>query len=494
MIINRIRFFKKCVLLSDILITSWMLPLATGFFYYFSSTDTVIINNFFFTDYIDWNIFHYSSILICLLPVWYFTLHNFRAYHFFRIEFINDILYSIIASSMTMSLIMIAFFLFFPNQLHYIEYIHKGLIIDYRIGFIYPLICAFFLSCSRIFLVVIFRITQRLGYNQRQIIIIGTGPRAVEHCKKIINNPQWGFHIQGFVTLNKEDLIPKELSKFPVIGSLDEIDTVINKYHSDEIFFIVPRQWLDKIESAVMICDLQGINVHIAVDLFSIKISKSTISTYYKLPVLSLNAESINYPAISVKRLIDIIFSFLGIIIFFPIACIIALAIKIESKGSVFYIQIRSGKHGREFPMLKFRTMIENAEKLLKNLKFLNEQDGPVFKMKHDPRVTKIGKFLRKSSLDEMPQLINVLLGQMSLVGPRPPIPAEVDLYEPWQRRRLSMRPGITCIWQVSGRNDVSFERWMEMDLEYIDNWSLLLDLKLLLKTIPYVLIAKGNH
>jgi lipopolysaccharide/colanic/teichoic acid biosynthesis glycosyltransferase len=150
--------------------------------------------------------------------------------------------------------------------------------------------------------------------------------------------------------------------------------------------------------------------------------------------------------------------------------------------------------NGRIFPMLKFRTMVENAEDLKHELLPKNEQDGPVFKMKTDPRVTRFGRFLRKSSLDELPQLVNVLLGHMSLVGPRPPIPSEVEKYEPWQRRRLSMRPGLTCIWQISGRNEVGFEKWMAMDLEYIDNWSLWLDFKILLKTIPVVLSGRGSH
>ena len=275
---------------------------------------------------------------------------------------------------------------------------------------------------------------------------------------------------------------------------MENLKQVLDFSPADEVFFIVPRKWLDRIESAVMICDTLGITVHIAIDLFSMKVSKTSLSYLSGLPVLSLNATSTNYPALALKRCMDIIGALIGIILFLPFALIIILIIKIESEGPVFFTQKRCTLNGRIFNMYKFRTMVKKAEQIKKDLLASNELTGPVFKMKKDPRVTRFGRLLRKYSLDEMPQLLNVLLGDMSLVGPRPPIPDEVRRYEPWQRRRLSMRPGITCIWQVSGRNHIKFEKWMEMDLEYIDNWSLLLDFKLLFKTIPSVIFAKGSY
>jgi lipopolysaccharide/colanic/teichoic acid biosynthesis glycosyltransferase len=172
---------------------------------------------------------------------------------------------------------------------------------------------------------------------------------------------------------------------------------------------------------------------------------------------------------------------------------LIALLIKLTSKGPVLFTQRRSGLNGRQFSLYKFRTMVNNAEELKSQLAQDNEMDGPVFKMKKDPRVTRLGSFLRKSSLDELPQLFNILKGEMSLVGPRPPLPEEVERYQLWQRRRLSMKPGLTCIWQVSGRNDISFDNWMKMDLDYIDNWSLLFDLKLISITVKEMLLGKGR-
>jgi exopolysaccharide biosynthesis polyprenyl glycosylphosphotransferase len=188
----------------------------------------------------------------------------------------------------------------------------------------------------------------------------------------------------------------------------------------------------------------------------------------------------------------DVTGSALGLAVLSPLFALVALFIKATSPGPVLFAQERMGLNGRRFKCLKFRTMIVDAEARLAELQHLNEVDGPVFKIRRDPRITKIGVFLRKASVDELPQLWNVLRGDMSLVGPRPPIPAEVEKYERWQRRRLSMRPGITCLWQISGRSNVDFDRWMRLDLNYIDNWSLALDLVILLKTVPAVLTTRG--
>jgi len=192
------------------------------------------------------------------------------------------------------------------------------------------------------------------------------------------------------------------------------------------------------------------------------------------------------------KKVMDIVASGLGLVVASPLLLLIALGVKLTSKGPVFFVQERVGLNGRIFKMYKFRSMVQDAEELKKKLAHLNEMSGPVFKIKDDPRVTPIGRFLRKTSLDELPQLWNVFRQEMSLVGPRPPLPSEVNLYDPKHRKRLSVKPGLTCIWQVSGRNDVDFDQWMEMDAEYVDNWSLALDMKILAQTVPVVLGRKG--
>ena len=194
-----------------------------------------------------------------------------------------------------------------------------------------------------------------------------------------------------------------------------------------------------------------------------------------------------------VKRFLDIGLSVIGIILLLPIFFLLIILIKLDSKGPVFFRQERVTQYGRIFKIYKFRTMVVNAESLKESLLSQNEQEGPVFKIKHDPRVTKIGQYLRKTSLDELPQFINVLKGEMAVVGPRPPIPSEVKQYQRWQNRRLSMKPGITCIWQVSGRNSIPFDQWMKMDMQYIDTWSLKLDMIILLKTVKVVLTGDGQ-
>jgi exopolysaccharide biosynthesis polyprenyl glycosylphosphotransferase len=193
-----------------------------------------------------------------------------------------------------------------------------------------------------------------------------------------------------------------------------------------------------------------------------------------------------------VKRGFDLLVASAALTVTAPILLTVAALVKLTSEGPIFFAQERVGKNGRTFKMLKFRSMVVNAEALRAKLEAENEMDGPVFKIKRDPRITRIGHFIRKTSLDEFPQFINVMRGEMSIVGPRPPLPSEVEQYERWQRKRLSVKPGITCIWQISGRNDVTFEQWVQMDIDYIDRWSLWLDLKIFLKTIPAVLLRRG--
>jgi len=194
----------------------------------------------------------------------------------------------------------------------------------------------------------------------------------------------------------------------------------------------------------------------------------------------------------ALKRLFDILASAVALWLLSPVFPLVALAIKLSSRGPICFKQVRVGLNGKPFHMLKFRSMVADAERLRETLESHNEQCGPVFKIKRDPRITAVGRWMRRYSIDELPQLINVLRGEMSVVGPRPPVPSEVVQYEPWQRRRLSVRPGLTCIWQVSGRNQISFEQWMYMDLEYIDHWSLIRDFNLIFRTVPAVMTGRG--
>jgi exopolysaccharide biosynthesis polyprenyl glycosylphosphotransferase len=326
----------------------------------------------------------------------------------------------------------------------------------------------------------------------RRILIVGTGKRAQKFIQLIESNPDWSIKIVGLVDMD-HDKMGKTIYGHQVIGTLDDVPDVINTNVVDEVVFIVPRSWLNRIENVLLYCENAGLKVHIAVNLFDLKFSKAKQTDLQGFPLLVFESTPEKLGHLFIKRLVDFLASGLALVILIPVFIIISFLIKITSEGPVFFKQARCGLYGRQFVLYKFRTMVIDAESRLKDIIKYNEMDGPVFKMTNDPRITSVGKWLRKFSLDELPQIWNVFKGDMSLVGPRPPIPSEVENYDNWQRRRLSMRPGITCLWQAGGRNKITdFEEWMKLDLEYIDNWSLWLDFKILLKTIPVVLLGVG--
>jgi exopolysaccharide biosynthesis polyprenyl glycosylphosphotransferase len=259
------------------------------------------------------------------------------------------------------------------------------------------------------------------------------------------------------------------------------------------VVFDVARTYFSEVEKAILTCETEGVEVWLVADFVKTSIAKASVDDFYGKPLLVFRSTPDLTWQLICKRLIDIVGAFVALCILGPFVMLpAALAIRFTSPGPILFRQRRSGLHGRLFTMYKFRSMVDNAEMLRFELETFNEMTGPVFKMKSDPRVTPIGRFMRKTSIDELPQFWNVLVGDMSIVGPRPPIPTEVQQYDPWHRRRLSMKPGLTCFWQISGRNNVGFDQWMKLDLEYIDHWSLWLDFKILMRTIPVVLGGFG--
>jgi exopolysaccharide biosynthesis polyprenyl glycosylphosphotransferase len=331
------------------------------------------------------------------------------------------------------------------------------------------------------------------GYNYREILIVGRNYRAEQLVKKIETSPELGLRIIGF--LDAPSVKPDDLFlKYKLIGGLDDLEKILRDQIIDEVFFFLTiKSFYSEIEKMINTCEKIGVEAKIPTDLFNTRLARSTVSNYGAISVIDLyTSPKMNWQFLA-KRLIDITTSAFGLLLLSPMFLVISIVIKATSKGPVFFKQKRVGYNGRIFSCLKFRTMVENAEALQKDLLTLNEMSGPVFKIKNDPRVTKMGRIFRKTSIDELPQLINVLIGNMSLVGPRPPTPSEVKQYVLVDRRRLSIRPGITCTWQISGRNNIPFDRWMELDMEYIDNWSLWLDFKILMGTIPAVLRGSGE-
>jgi exopolysaccharide biosynthesis polyprenyl glycosylphosphotransferase len=348
---------------------------------------------------------------------------------------------------------------------------------------------AFFLSLSRVGITLQGR-HRHLAPSRRNILIVGCGEKAWDMGRMIARYSDWGLNILGYIERNGEDLTSPGIK---VLGKISDIPQIVEENVVDELIFVGSRPSdLESLDEILAICTEQGIRTRVAIDIFPSKVSNLSMEFLENIPLLTFSTTPDHAFSLLVKRVMDIVGSLGLMVCLMPFMIAVGLLIKLTSKGPVIYRQVRCGLYGRKFVLYKFRSMREGAEDVLWEIKHLNEMDGPVFKMRNDPRVTPLGRFLRKSSIDELPQFWNVLKGDMSLVGPRAPLPDEVREYSRWQRRRLSVKPGITCLWQVSGRNEIDFHEWMKLDLHYIDNWSLLLDMKILLWTFPVVLLGKG--
>lgn len=390
----------------------------------------------------------------------------------------------------------------------------------------FTMLCAVGLLIERLAVLWLLRYFRLRGRNFRNLLIVGTGDQARKIFYEVVKQREFGVRVTGFVDLHAEPALPSAAVFTPrvnapsreaatasgaaidavqeyqskvydlparIVASFANFEAALKRYAVDEVVFTEVSQHFTQIDQMAQIAVEEGITVTLVADIFSLEILKSDISYFANLPLIHYQPTPSDIGPLAVKRTIDILGSAILVVVLSPLLLLTALAIKLESAGPVFFSQKRVGLNGRTFTLLKFRSMIKDAEVMLGDLQQQNEMRGPVFKIKNDPRVTRVGRFIRRYSIDELPQLFNILRGDMSLVGPRPPLPSEVSLYERKQRRRLSMRPGLTCIWQVSGRNDIpDFEEWAKLDLEYIDNWSLLQDFKLLLKTIPAVLGGSG--
>ncbi len=337
---------------------------------------------------------------------------------------------------------------------------------------------------------------RRSGYNYRFLLVVGANDRAYQIAGRIDAKPELGYKIVGFVAETPEAgeaWTPAERSNWKVLGPLDRLRDVLTEERVDEIFVCLPVD--ARFSDIAMIVrnarDL-GVVVRLMPEFADGSLLRNIhVEEFEDEYVVTLFREQMLVQLL-MKRVLDTALSLSVLIILAPLLLLVALLIKLTSPGPVFFVQNRVGMNQRQFKLYKFRSMVADAEDRKFALEHLNERDGPAFKIENDPRITRIGRFLRKTSIDELPQLFNVLSGEMSLVGPRPPLPDEVRKYEWLFRKRLSVKPGITCIWQISGRNSVSFDRWMQMDHEYIENWSLWLDLKILFKTIPAVLTSRG--
>ncbi len=433
---------------------------------------------------------HYYSMLLMIVIIWYITL-----------DFVNlDYRYGV---KMTLPLVMEIFkgVTISIAVLVFCMYIFKITDVSRLLIFLFYVLDLFVLNLARWLIDRLVASKRRDGYFNRHILIMGSKTAAQELIQLVSNQKGSTIRIVGCIELNREDVGKTVTCGVQVIGTLDDLRDILQNQVIDEVLITMPLNEIKNSEWYLSFINTFGITVRIIPYWYIRKFMmihsfhSVKVEQFLSEPALIISRMQKNQDALAIKAIMDYVLALFALTLTSPLFVIIPCLIKLFSPGPVFYKQIRSGQDGRKFPLFKFRSMIMGAEEQQYTLIELNEADGPAFKMKNDPRIIPyVGRFLRKFGLDEIPQFINVIRGEMSIVGPRPPTPAEVQKYELWQRRRLSMKPGITCIWQVQpGRNDITFSQWMDMDMDYIDHWSLWLDIVLIVKTIPAILVGHGR-
>lgn len=332
----------------------------------------------------------------------------------------------------------------------------------------------------------------RTSSSSNKMLVITTSEYAEAVLKRITNAPEWSFEVTGVALMDRPEVGTRILN-IPVIASVEDLYEQFKNTVVDEVFIHLPDYAKDRLEELIIKFESMGVTVHVNIDYFNNVIAHKTTEVFAGFTVLSYEASTFDYRRLLIKRMIDIVGALVGLAITLVLTPFIALAIKLDSRGPILFAQTRVGKNGRFFKLYKFRSMYIDAEERKQELMEQNEMDGPMFKVENDPRVTRTGAFLRKTSLDELPQFFNILIGNMSLVGTRPPTVDEFKEYDLYYRRRLSIKPGLTGLWQVSGRSDITdFNDVVKLDLEYIDNWSLTSDIRILLMTIWVVVMKKG--
>lgn len=425
-----------------------------------------------------------SHLLVVILPAIMLPLKSLGLYDYFKPKkfwvFSLQVVASILAAYL--ATLAIAFVL-------RVEFINLNIISSFF------MLVAMVLIINRRFLVWwYFQNKVEKESNYLKVLIIGTGQRAQSLTRQLKANGEWGVSILGYLDPD-QSRVGEKVEGGTVLGTVDQISAILRDHVVEEVILALPRKMMNDVAMIATACEEEGVQMLIMSDLYDLNASRISLFKLGDVPLLRFEPVAQDIGKLVVKRMFDIVLTMLAMPVIAPVMLLIAVAIKLDDKGPVFFIQERVGYHKRLFPMIKYRTMCVDAEDKLKEIEHLNEASGPIFKMENDPRVTRVGKLLRATSLDEIPQLLNVLRGHMSLIGPRPMSMRDVDLFDRGiQRKRFSVKPGITCIWQISGRSNLPFEKWLELDLEYIENWSLWLDIKILLLTIPAVLKRDGAH
>lgn len=423
----------------------------------------------------------YLTVLLMFFPIWMYGLDLTNLTRFYRSKDITIIFTESLIFTTLSTILLTALVVLFQLKT-----------IDLTIMLIFGLLELFILNLMIMLSYFYHKSLLDKGMNTRNIILIAD-QNYVEFIEKIMLHNEWGVRL---VTIISSSQLVHEIfgSRVKVIEQILSLPYLLKNNIVDEVFYCKNDINQDEIQNLVFACEEIGVVFRLQSAFFKMSSTQTELNYFDNVPFLSFTNTPANKTAHQWKTVVDIVGSGLILLIWSPFLLIIAILIKLTSRGPVIFKQRRIGLRGREFNIYKFRTMVQDAEKLRPLLEAQNEMDGPVFKIKNDPRITFIGRILRKTGLDEVPQFFNVLKGDMSLVGPRPPLASEVAQYQRWQLRRLSMRPGITCIWQIApNRNEITFDEWMKLDLQYIDSWSLKIDFLLILKTVQAVIRGSGQ-
>ncbi|NVO19614.1 MAG: sugar transferase [Bacteroidetes bacterium] len=423
----------------------------------------------------------YLALLLLLLPIWFFGLSKTNLFKIYRVNHYLQLLKQSI-----MFIVLATGILFILINLFNLKTVSKEFIL------IFAALNQFSIFTSYIAVNQYYMRLRKKGYNLINIVIIADESNE-NFIQNIVDHREWGYKIMLIIT-ESDYIAEKFSSSIKVLKKISNLPCIIKSEIVDEVFYCKNLMDKQEIQNIVYACEEVGVAFRLQSELLTLATSGAELNHFDGIPFITYKNTPSNQYALSWKYISDFLISSAIIVLWMPLMAAIAIIIKVTSKGPIVFKQKRVGLHGREFYIYKFRTMLKDAEKMQMTIMDQNEMSGPVFKIKNDPRITKVGKFLRRTSLDELPQFFNVIKGDMSLVGPRPPIMSEVKQYKPWQLRRLSMRPGITCTWQTTPkRNSVSFEEWMKMDLQYIDNWSLEKDFILTFKTLRTVFMGSGQ-
>jgi len=433
---------------------------------------------------------NYYIVLLMIIIIWYVTFSLFDLYKSYRQQSLAQIFWNMLKAVSTGMFIMILCMYIF--KITDVSRIMMGIFFLLDIGL---------LALSKGIVYSLLTHYRQKGFNFRNVLIIGGKERAKEVIDVIGETTSSGYRVVGCLGLEEDEIGRKVKNGVKIISTVNNLKNILLKQVVDELIFAMPLSWIKNVDKHMAFAEQMGVAVRIIPDWqiqqlrYRPGIASMQFEEFLGIPTLALTTTPVRGGELLIKAAFDYVSTGIAMVLLVPLFLLISCAIKLSSRGPVFFKQERCGLNGRRFMIYKFRTMVADAEARRQQLDAMDETDGPVFKIKKDPRITPfVGALLRKASLDELPQLINILKGEMSLVGPRPPIPAEVGKYDIWQRRRLSMKPGLTCIWQVTpNRNEMPFEEWMRMDLSYIDNWSLGLDSKILLETARAVLIGAGR-